>query len=318
MPRIFKGLLAVTFTCLLPLLWAQISAAEVVDRIVAEVNDEIITMSEVRTAARAMEAQSGVKAKSKESKEIERQLLDSLIDRKLAKAEAKRRGIQVEDKELAAAMEAFKKRSNLQDDEALKNALAQSGVTLKELKENIADQMLQERLISVVVKERAKVSDAEVRQVYESQFKGGAGGGVQLHLRVIKIPFPPNVTEAQKEEAKKLAEKVMAEVKSGASFPEVARKYSLNETDAGFVSQKDLEPRFAEFLSRLKPKEVGPALAPEGIQLIQLVERRSGEAQPFEEVAPQIRRALQQKGMEKQFLEWVKTLRAKAHIKIML
>ena len=174
------------------------------------------------------------------------------------------------------------------------------------------------------------VSDAEVRQVYENQFKGGGGGGgggaggVQLHLRVIKIPFPPDATEAKKEELKNLAEKIMTEVKSGASFSEVAKKNSLEETDAGFVSQADLEPKFAEFLSRLKPKEVGPALSPQGIQLIQLVERRSGkegpkaEAQSYEEMAPKIRRALQQKGMEKQFFEWVKTLRAKAHIKIML
>jgi peptidyl-prolyl cis-trans isomerase SurA len=324
MTRIFKGLLAVTLTCLLLLLWTQISRAEVVDRIVAEVNGEIITLSEVRTAARAMAAQTGLKAKGKENKEIERKMLDALIDRKLAKAEAKRRGIQVTDKELAAALADFKKRNNLQDDEDIKKALAQSGATLKELKQNIADQIIQERLLAVIMKDKgAAVSDAEVRQVYESQFKGGGAGGaggVQLHLRVIKIPFPADITEAKKEELKNLAEKVMAEVKGGASFSEVAKKYSLEETDAGFVAQDDLEPKFAEFLSRLKPKEVGPAVSPQGIQLIQLVERRtrSGAAKSFEEVAPQIRRALQQKGMEKQFLEWIKTLRAKAHIKIML
>lgn len=333
MTRIFKGLLAVTLTCLLLLLWSQISRAEVVDRIVAEVNGEIITLSEVRTAAKAMEAQAGIKGKvqGKESKEIERKMLDALIDRKLTKAEAKRRGINVSDKELAAALEEFKKRNNLEDDEALKKGLAQSGVTLKELKQNIGDQIIQERLLAVIMKDKGTpVSDAEVRQVYETQFKGGGASstgvasGVQLHLRIIKIPFPTDATVAKKEELKKLADTVIVEVKGGASFPEVAKKYSLEETDAGFVSQDDLEPKFATFLGRLKPKEVGPAMAPQGIQLIQLVERRSGkgekkpEAQSYEEVAPKIRRALQQKGMEKQFFEWVKTLRAKAHIKTML
>jgi len=326
MTRIFKGLLAVTLVCLLQLLWSQIGRAEVVDRIVAEVNGEIITLSEVRTAARAMEAQAGIQGKLKgnENKEIQRNMLDALIDRKLIKAEAKRRGIHVSDKELATALKEFKQHNNLLDDEALKKALAQSGVTLKELKQNIADQIIQERLLTVIMKDKpAAVSDAEVRQVYENQFKGGGaggGGGVQLHLRIIKIPFPADMTEAKKDELKKLADTVMTEVKNGASFPEVAKKYSLEETDAGFVAQDDLEPKFAEFLSHLKPKEIGPAVAPQGVQLIQLVERRtrSGAAQSFEELAPKIRRALQQKGMEKQFLEWVKTLRAKAHIKIML
>ena len=86
----------------------------------------------------------------------------------------------------------------------------------------------------------------------------------------------------------------------------------------GAVSQSEMDPRLAEFLGRMKPKEVAPALTPQGIQLIQLVERRTGEVKPFEEVAPQIRQMLSQKEMEKQFGVWVKTLRAKAHIKIML
>ena len=83
--------------------------------------------------------------------------------------------------------------------------------------------------------------------------------------------------------------------------------------------QSDLDPRLAEFLDKLKPKEVAPVVTQEGIQLIQVMGRRSGgEARSFEEVAPEIRRILQQQEMEKYFAEWVKTLREKAHIKIML
>ena len=93
MNRVTKGLLALALAGLLQLGWAQISSAEVVDRIVAEVNDEIITMSELQGASKSIEAQSGIKPTGKESKEIERSMLESLIDRKLAKAEAKRRGI---------------------------------------------------------------------------------------------------------------------------------------------------------------------------------------------------------------------------------
>jgi len=130
--------------------------------------------------------------------------------------------------------------------------------------------------------------------------------------------YPVGATDAQKEELKKKAETILAEVKSGVSLPDVAKKFSLEETDVGFVNQSDLDPRLAEFLGRLKPKEVAPALTPEGIQLIQMVERRSGQARSFEEAAPEIRRVLQQKEMEKRFSEWVKTLREKAHIKIML
>lgn len=317
MKRIVKGLLGLALTGLLPVLWVQLGAAEVVDRIVAEVNDEIITMSELKSASKSIEAQAGVNPKGKEGKEIERQMLEALIDRKLAKAEAKRRGLTLEDKELRAALENFKKRNNLPDDEALNKALAKAGLTMKELKQSISDQMTQERLVTVAVGAKATVSEAEVRRIYEENFKGG-GVGTQMHLRAIKIPFSPGTTEAQKEEMKKKAESILAEVKNGASFQEVAAKYSVAENDVGFVSVRDLEPKLAEFLGRLKPKEVAPALTPEGIQLIQMLERRTGQARSFEEAAPEIRKALSQKEMEKQFVEWVKTLRAKAHIKIML
>ena len=317
MKIISRGLLTVALTCLLQLLTVKMSPAEVVDRIVAEVNDEIITMSELQAASKSLEARVGIKPKSKkEEKEVERQMLESLIDRKLAKAEAKRRGMSIEDKELAAALADFKKRNNLPDDEALKNALSKAGITLKEFKQNITDQMIQDRLVSVAVGAKSMVSDAEVRRFYEEHNK--EGGSAQMHLRAIRILFPPGATDAQKEELKKKAETVLMEIKNGVSMQDAAKKYSLEETDVGFVNQNDLDPRLAEFLGRMKPKEVAPALTPDGIQLIQLVERRSGQAQSFEEAAPEIRRILQQKEMEKRFSEWVKTLREKAHVKIML
>ncbi|MCL4502730.1 MAG: SurA N-terminal domain-containing protein [Deltaproteobacteria bacterium] len=318
MNRMTKGLSALALAGLLQLGWVQISPAEVVDRIVAEVNDEIITMSELQGASKAIEAQAGLKPTGKESKNIERQMLESLIDRKLAKAEAKRRGITVDDKELAAAMDLFRKKNNLQDDDAFNKALNKAGLSIKELKQTLADQIIQQRLISVAVGAKAMVNDAEVRRFYDEHFKTGAGV-TRVHLRVMQIPYPPGATEAQKEETKKKAEAILAELKQGSSFPDVAAKFSVQERDVGFVSQSDLDPRLAEFLGRMKPKEVAPALSPQGVQLFMLVDRRTGgEPRPFEEVAPEIRQMLSQKGMEKEFGEWVKTLRAKAHIKIML
>jgi parvulin-like peptidyl-prolyl isomerase len=132
------------------------------------------------------------------------------------------------------------------------------------------------------------------------------------------MDMPADATEAQQEEIKRQAETVLKEVRDGATFPEVAKKYSLMETDIGFVSENDLEPKVAEFLGRLSPKGVAPVMTPQGIQLIQMLERRSGQARPYEEVAPEIRRLLTQKEMEKQFSVWVKTLRENAHVRIML
>jgi peptidyl-prolyl cis-trans isomerase SurA len=300
---------------LIQLMLAGMGVAEVVDRIVAQVNDDIITMSELQNMAKTVEAQAGVKPKGPDAKRLQREMLEALIDRKLAKAEAKRRGIVVSDKELDAAMAQFKQRNHIPDDETFAKGLAQAGLSVKEFKQQLKDQMTQERLLVIVAGTKASVNDTEVRRVYEQQFKKG---GTQVHIVTLRMPFPPGATEAQKEETKQKAETIVNAIKGGESLAEAAGKLSLKASDVGFVSQSDLDPRLAEYLDKLKPKEVAPILTPEGIQLMQVLDRRSGEARPFEAAAPEIRRILQQQEMEKYFGEWVKTLREKAHIKIML
>lgn len=300
---------------LIQLMLAGTGVAEVVDRIVAQVNDDIITLSELQHMAKTLEAQTGAKPKGQDAKKMQREMLEALIDRKLAKAEAKRRGIGVSDKEIDAAMAQFKKHNNIPNDETFAKGLAQAGLSLKGFRQQLADQMTQERLLMVVGGTKISVSDAEVRRLYEQQFKKG---GTQVHIVTLRMPFPPGATEAQKEEIKRQAETIVSAVKGGASLAGAAEKFSLKPSDVGFVSQSDLEPRLAEYLEKLKPKEVAPILTQEGIQLMQVVDRRSGEARPFEAAAPEIRRILQQQEAEKYFAEWVKTLREKAHIKVML
>jgi len=63
---------------------------------------------------------------------------------------------------------------------------------------------------------------------------------------------------------------------------------------------------------------VVPVSTPEGFKIFQLVNRRTGQPRSFEEAAPEIRRMLMERDMEKLFSDWVKTLREKAHIRIML
>jgi peptidyl-prolyl cis-trans isomerase SurA len=300
---------------LIQLMLAGTGVTEVVDRIVAQVNDDIITLSELQNMAKTVEAQAGAKLKGPEEKKMQREMLEALIDRKLAKAEAKRRGIVVSDKELDTAMAQFRQRNNVPDDATFAKGLAQAGFSIKEFRQQLADQMTQERLVVMVVGTKVSISDTEVRRLYDQQFKTG---GTQVHIISLRMPFPPGATEAQKEETKHQAETILSAVKRGESLAAAAGKFSLKTSDVGFVSQGDLDPRLAQYLEQLKPKEVAPILTQEGIQLMQVMGRRSGEARSFEAAAPEIRRILQQQEMEKYFAEWVKTLRDKAHIKIML
>jgi peptidyl-prolyl cis-trans isomerase SurA len=313
--RISSRLLVALFAVLASLALGLPGRCEVVDRIVAVVNDDIITMSEVQSLAKSIEAQSGGKPTKPEDREIQRKTLETLIDRKLAKAEAQKRSITVDDKEIDQAVERVKQRDHITSDEAFAKVLAGEGLTLKEVRQQIHDQIMEDRLVALTVKDKVTINEADVRRAYEAQPKDG---GNQVHLRTIKLLFPAGATDAQKNEIKQKTEAILTEVKQGASFTDVARKYAVEETDVGFVSQNDLDPRLAEYLVNLKDKEVAPVFTPQGFQLIQLLSRRSGQPLSYEEAAPQIRNRLMQREMEKKFSEWVKTLREKAHIKIMM
>lgn len=317
MKRLDSRILICLAACLAPLFWTGPGHGEIVDRIVAEVNDEIITMSELEQMSKMIQPGQGKNPKSKEDQAFKRKMLEALIDRKLAKAEAKRRGIDITDKEVDAAIEDFKKKNHIPDDASLNQALAKAGMTLKELRQQLADQIQQERLVYVTVGIKKKeVTDAEVRRFYEANFKEAVGN--QVHLQTISLPFPSGATAGQQQEVQKKAETALKDVRLGVSLAEVQQKYALTGQDLGFINQADLNPELGAVINKLRPGEVAPIKSPQGFQLVVLVGRRSGKPLSFEEAAPTIRQLLSEEATHKQFAEWVKTLRVKAHIKIML
>src|SRR5665647_1870172 len=95
MTKIKGRLLIALVAVLIQLTLAGTGVAEVVDRIVAEVNNDIITMSELQNMAKSLEVRSGATPTAQDQKKMMREMLEALIDRKLARAEAKRRGIEV-------------------------------------------------------------------------------------------------------------------------------------------------------------------------------------------------------------------------------
>jgi len=312
---LYRRILAIAILFfLLSIILVGVVAGEVVDRIVAQVNDDIITQSELEQMVKSLQGMGAISPQAKDTKALQRQMLDSLIDRKLALAEAKKRGITVSDRDMEQAMDDFKKRNNLPNDEALTKALSQAGLTLKEVKQQISDQIIQDRMVQLAVGTKATVTEAEVRRVYEGASKEG---GDQVHLRIAALRYPPQATAAQKEESRHKADAILKEIRQGGSFKEAVRKQAVSETDMGFIPQGDVAPQLVEHLKKLRAGEVIPVETPEGFQFIQLVARRSGPARSFEEVAPEIRRILMRQDMERRFGEWAKSLREKAYIRIM-
>ena len=296
MIKIKGPLLIALVAVLIQLARAGTGMAEVVDRIVAEVNNEIITMSELQNMVKTIQAQSGIKSGGADEKKMEREMLEALIDRKLAKAEANRRGIKIADKEVDEAMARFKQRNNIPDDETFAKGLSQAGLSLKEFRQQIADQMTQERLLPVVVGTKVMVSDADVRRLYDERFKKG---GNQVHLITLKMPYPAGGNPGHKKRKPRRRRKPSStDVKRGESLTEAAAETLIQASQMWGLFPKRPGPPAGRIPGPTETERIGPGGNPGRPSIDSILGRHSGEARTFEEAAPEIRRILKQQEME--------------------
>ena len=294
-------------------------AAKIVDKIVAQVNDEIITLSELEQAMKYSKVNPGAPAPA-ENEAFRQQMLDMLIDRKLAKEEAKRYGLTVPDKELNKAMDDIKKSNGFADDAALRKALAKDGMTMEQLRQQLIEQIQQDRLMALMVKDVPKIPEAEIKKFYEANFKTPEN---RMHVKVITLPVAPDANAEQQEEVRAQAEKALTEAQKGEDFDKLIKQYSKSmpntpSGDLGFFRETDLDPKFFEFLSNLKTREVVPLKTPQGFQIIKLIEAKMNQMVGLNEVKPQIIQVLEREQMTKRFSEHLKDARKRALIKISL
>ncbi|MDO9263533.1 MAG: SurA N-terminal domain-containing protein, partial [Desulfosalsimonadaceae bacterium] len=145
-------------------------SAEVVDRIVAVVNDDIIRLTELNKAVASLEEQIRLKdyAPEKEQEEIFRlrqEMLNSLIDDKLADQEIKTAGIFVDEQEIDQAIEQVKK-ANYYSDEDLRGALTASGISMSDYRNEIKKQMHRNQLVNQKIKSKIIITESDVTAYY--------------------------------------------------------------------------------------------------------------------------------------------------------
>ena len=303
--RHFLFSLIATFCVLVP---NHITWSKLVDRIVAIVNDEVITLSELK------QAMIYLTKTPNPPPEVKRRVLEEVINVRLTAQQAAKLGLEVKDAEV---------------EKAIQNMIAQNGITLKKLKEDltregssyedyknwIKTQLLKTKLIGLQVQSKVTVTDEEIKKYYQAhidEYKGYT----EYRLRHILLPFT-SAYEDKKQEILKL-------LKEGISFSELAQKYSQAPTakdggDLGWIKARDLTPEIRNIITLLQPGEISPWIKTHsGFQLIQLEKRREVPAKTFSEVKEEIYRLFYQRKMEERYQQWLTQLREKAYIKILL
>jgi peptidyl-prolyl cis-trans isomerase SurA len=299
---------------------ALMLTAEVVDRIVAVVGEEVITEQELNAAYAADDL--GLMTPDPLSgalpaKLTRQQYLDEIIKHMVIQQEVKKQGINVDALDVEKAID--RKREGLGlTEKQFENALLQQGITMDQYRKEVKEQLTTYRLISQEVRSEIEVTDQEV-QSYYAQHPEKFMEKDTLHLRHIFVPFPPDDPTAEAEAVKQL-EGIRASIAAGAEFAEMARKYSksptaMNGGDLGWFAINELLPEFRDQVSRLKPGQMSPVFVQgNGAHLVLLQETKKGQLIPLDKVKDQIHDILfQQKALERYDL-WFERLKARTYI----
>lgn len=301
----------------------------IIDRVVAVVNGDVITLSELEKAAEPLvkkyisDDMTGDEREAKK-KEILKQVLTQLIDEHLTEAEIKRLGINVSDKDVDAAIERICKENNITMDEFLKK-LALNGINLEDYKKDIKKRIETSQLIGSQVQAKTVVTNEEVLAYLNAGSENTGGQGPFYVLQQILIAPKIHDDPRSRQDAQKRAEDALKALKGGQKFEDVAQKYSDPPLDQagiylGTFAKKDMAKPIQDAISGLKEGQTTKILdTPQGFQIIKVKEIIKDQAKSVDPVKMEtVREELYRKKINARFEEWINQLRSKATIRVLL
>ncbi len=301
-------------------LFGGTSAGKVVDRIVAIVNDDVITLYELDERKKTFLAERGMTEEQVPADirpKVNEEVLNIIILDKLTEQEVKRYHIMVPRKSVDAEIERIKD-NNMFSDEELVDYLKEKGMTYEEFRKKISQDLKKNYLIERLLKRKTVIADKQVKEYYEAH-RDEFAGEVARHIQLIFLPYLPT-----REDALKLAANIQHRIMTGDDFGGLARIYSRGPAaekggDLGLVKVSELRDEVKRATSAMRPGGVSPTIqTPEGIYILKFVGVKVVGRRSFADVKENIRWLLKNKEMEKRFEVWYEELKAKAFIKKML
>jgi peptidyl-prolyl cis-trans isomerase SurA len=253
------------------------------DTIVAVVNDDVITRSQLDAAVIAAVAQVRQSGQTPPDQEtLENQVLERLILNQLQLRASENNGVVVDDQTINAAMERIARQNNITLSQ-LRQILEQDGYSFARFREQIHNELLTTRLRQKVVESRIQISEQEVENWLASN--AGQLADREYHLAHILIALPEGAMPQQIEAGRNKAQTVLRELRQGADFQRMAVAVSDDRTaleggDLGWRRADQIPSLFAEVMPELEPGQISDLIrSPSGFHIIKLLEIRSLDEQ---------------------------------------
>jgi parvulin-like peptidyl-prolyl isomerase len=312
--------------------------SNVIQKIIVKVNGEIFTQTElVQRHAEAVRQENqdpkDLKAFQDDAKlaaqiaEVTPAILVEAVDELLMVQRGREIGIRFTDAQFKDAIDRVKKQNNL-DDEGLKKAMAQAGLTLEELRQNFERTYLMQGVTQTEIMQNMRLTEEETRQYYAKHPEAFMQPAT-LVLREIVVniatqPDPttgqPSINAAEADEAKERITKARARVLAGEDFVKVAAEVSEGGSKAngglvGTVVVDEMVPALRDALNKLKPKEISePIRVSTGYRIYMVESRAEAQVLPFDQVRETIAQKIYQERVGGEQRKYIEKLRAQAVI----
>jgi len=308
--------------CIIPAMLFSLCIAEakIVDRILVQVNDDIITQSDLnrRMAEYRQELQSKYAGDQLEEmlQKAEKQALESLIQEKLLYQKAVEMGYNANvDSQVTSAIQRIMKDNNLRDTEELEKALAQQGKTLKDFREELKRSAMANDLVNDYVGSRITLLTPEIEKYYKD------------HLADFSTPEEVTLSEivisssqGDEKEAENRANDLYRRLQQGESFSSLASQYSGGPTankggNIGTYLISKLNPEAVKTIANLKEGDISkPEKIKDGYVIYHIDGRKLVTVRPLDEVKDEIRNRLYQRKFAPEFERFISQLKEDAYI----
>lgn len=255
-------------------------AKGVLDRVVAVVNDEVITLNELNLRMRVAEGQLRRQNIALPPREVlQRQVLERMILDRAQVQVARETGVRVDDQTVNAAVARIAEGNGLSLAQ-FRARIESDGISFARFREDVRDDIITNRLRDREVDNRIQVSDAEVDNFIAEQ-AGVAADATELNIAQILLRVPDNADARRIDEVRQRAEELAVQARGGADFARLAVSFSaapeaLQGGELGWRTAERLPTLFVDAVRGLKPGDVAPVVrSPGGFHVLKLVGRRS-------------------------------------------
>ena len=298
-------------------------SAEITNRLVAFVNDEVITLHELEKKIGEMTGKTPTDIRAQDEQqyvEIRQAILEDLINEKIAKTKIEELGIEVTEGEIDSHIENIKKENRFTQEELIEQLKAQ-GLTYMKYRANIKDTLERNQLIDYEVVSKTIVREEQIIKYYQDnieQFKTEE----QVFLAGIFLMKNVSDNEEESAELKKKAELILSRLKNGEDFSILAKEFSqgpgANEGgELGAFKTSQIEQDLVDILAKLPEGGISDLIERENsIQIIKLIKRDGGKPRPLEEVSDLIYEKLYSEEINNRYTSWLEELRESCFTKI--